>query len=206
MVTKPSQIGITGGIGSGKSLICQIFNRLGIPSYDADLRARWLMDHDPELRASIQREFSNEAYLEDGSLNRDLISKLVFDESTNIEILNSIVHPAVGHDYRLWVEQNNKSVYLLKEAALIFESGSNEWLDEVITVFAPKEMRIERVLIRDPNRDRNQVESIISKQWTEEERQKHADYIIRNDDTTLVIPQVLQIHHELMDRAKDRRS
>lgn len=206
MVTRPMQIGITGGIGSGKSLICQIFNRLGVPSYDADSRAKWMMDHDPELRASIQSEFGHDAYLPDGSLNRDLISKLIFNESPKIEILNRIVHPAVGQDYLLWAEQNNNNAYLLKEAALIFESGSNKLLDRVITVFAPVDIRIERVLTRDRNRDRDQVKSIISKQWPEEERQAHADFIIRNDNTTLVIPQVLKIHHELILQAKNPES
>ncbi len=204
MGIRPYQVGITGGIGAGKSMVCKIFNRLGVPSYDADSRARWLMDHDSGLKASIQKEFGSKAYLQDGSLNRPRLSQLVFGEDSRIDALNQLVHPAVGKDYSLWVTKNQENEYLLKEAALIFETGSEKMLDRVITVFAPEAKRIDRILIRDPNRNRDQIKGIISKQGTEENRQKHADYVIRNDDLSLVIPQVLQIHDELLTvRAKD---
>ena len=206
MTSRPFQVGITGGIGSGKSIICTIFNRLGISSYDADSRARWLMDNDPGIKKNIQQEFGPKAYSQDGLLDRDLISNLVFDDSSKIEVLNSIVHPAVGRDYLAWVENNPQSAYLLKEAALIFETGSDQQLDRVITVFAPESLRIDRVLSRDPHRVKSQVKSIMSKQWTEKQRQKKADYLIHNDETILVIPQVLRIHQELANLAEDRGS
>ena len=206
MIGRPFQVGITGGIGSGKSIICAIFNRLGIPSYDADSRAKWLMDNDPGIMKNIRREFGRKAYGRDGLLDRDMISRLVFDDSSKIEVLNSIVHPAVGRDYLAWVENNGQSAYLLKEAALIFETGSDRQLDRVITVFAPKSMRIDRVLSRDQHRDKSQVKSIMSKQWSEQQRQKKADYIIKNDERILVIPQVLRIHQELANLAEDRGS
>ena len=205
MATKPLEIGITGGIGSGKSIICSIFNRLGIPSYNADSRAKWLTDNDPEVRKAISLEFGDQAYDPGGKLDRKLMAQWVFNQSDKIKTLNQIIHPVVGQDYRNWVS-NQKSAYVLKEAALIFESGSNQQLTAVITVFAPPDLRIKRVLKRDPNRNRDQVEKIISKQWTEENRQEQADYVIYNDGESLVIPQVLTIHDQLMLLANNREA
>ncbi|QSE98088.1 dephospho-CoA kinase [Fulvivirga lutea] len=191
------KVGITGGIGSGKSLICKIFSKLGIPIYDADSRAKWLNNNDPLIREKIIENFGEESYHK-GELNRDYISKIVFNDTAKLELLNSIIHPAVGRDFKNWCEQQN-SPYIIKEAALMFESGSYKALDKVITVSASRELRIERVLKRDPFRDKAQIESIINKQLSEEERLKRSDYVIKNDEHELVIPQVLKLHKELLD-------
>ena len=162
------QIGITGGIGSGKSLICKIFARLSVPIYDADTRAKWLTNNDPEIKEAVINEFGNESFNESG-LNREFISGIVFKNKERLEVLNAIIHPAVGRDYSNWVAQQT-SDYVIKEAALMFESGSYKALDKIITVSAPENIRLQRVLKRDSFRSADQVKSIIDKQLSEKER------------------------------------
>ena len=190
---KPLQVGITGGIGAGKTIIARIFSLLGIPVYDADFNAKWLMSNDKMLIMEIINLFGEEAYYPDGSLNRELISNRAFHSKDLIKSLNSIVHPAVRNHYHEWVEKNTDSPYLLKEAAILFESKAHKELDKVITVSAPAEVRIERTLARDATRTREQVLAIMEKQMPEEEKILLADYVIFNDNSQLIIPQVLAI-------------
>ena len=199
------QIGITGGIGSGKSLICKIFQTLGVPIYDADSRARWLMAQDQELIDQIKASFGKDAYLENGEVNRPYLADRVFKDGEQIKLLNSLVHPKVGEDAIKWSKAwAGKVPYVLREAALLFESGAHKRLDRTITVFAPIEVRIERVLQRDAHRSKEQVEAIIAKQMSEEERQKLASYVILNDESQLLIPQVLRLHHEFLAAHKKK--
>lgn len=196
---KPLQVGITGGIGAGKTIIARIFSLLGIPVYDADSSAKWLMTNDKSLIEEITHLFGKEAYFPDGSLNREFIATQAFLEKDHIKSLNSIVHPAVRKHYHKWVESNTESPYLLKEAAILFESNAHKELDKVITVSAPAEVRIERTLARDAKRSKEQVLAIMEKQMPEEEKILLADYVIYNDDTQLIIPQILAVDSDLRD-------
>ena len=191
---KPIQIGITGGIGSGKSLVCRIFHVLGVPVYDADSQAKKLMTTDGILIDEIKKEFGSLSYDEGGTLNRALISKAVFNEPEKLTKLNSLVHPRVAEDYNRWISEQSGANYCLKEAALMFESESYRLLDKIIVVTAPDEQRIKRVMQRDPQRSRADVENIIKNQMAQEEKNKRADFVIKNDESELVVPHVLKLH------------
>jgi dephospho-CoA kinase len=195
-VKKPLQIGITGGIGSGKSLICRIFLSLGTPIYDADSHAKNLMTTDGILVDQIKKEFGTLSYDEKGSLNRKYLSEAVFNDEEKLRKLNSLVHPRVAVDYDRWLAGIKGKTYVIKEAALLFESGSSKSLDKIILVTAPEEMRVTRVMKRDPHRTRAEVQKIIGNQMTEEEKLKRADIVIRNNETELVVPQVLKLHEQ----------
>ena len=190
----PFQIGITGGIGSGKSLVCKIFSRLGIPVYDADSHAKELMTTDGILISQIKKEFGELSYLGHGGLNRKYLSAEVFSDAGKLERLNGLVHPRVAHHYDMWVQQQAGMVYVVKEAALLVEAGSYKTLDRLIVVSAPESMRIQRVLKRDPQRTEQQVREVMSHQMAEEQKLALADDVIMNDETRLVIPQVLELH------------
>jgi dephospho-CoA kinase len=193
-VVTPLQIGITGGIGSGKSLISRIFNQLGIPVYDADSHAKNLMTTDGILVSQIKKEFGDLAYQADGSLNRVYLGNHVFHDQQRLQVLNNLVHPRVALHFDKWVEHHHGYPYIIKEAALLFEAGSAHQLDRIIVVSAPEELRIRRVLSRDKHRTVDQVKAIVEKQMPEVEKLKRADYIIVNDESKLVIPQVLKLH------------
>jgi len=195
------QIGITGGIGSGKSLIARLFSTMGVPVYDADTRARWLMNHHPPLKKEIQLLFGPESYLPDGLLNRLYMTSQVFNDQEKIARVNALVHPKVGEDYAQWVLAHPTAPYVLKEAALLFESKSYRMLNYTISVVAPIELRIRRVRQRDPHRTEQEVLAIIGKQMREEERQQRADFLLYNDDSQLVIPQVLSLHQQFIREA-----
>lgn len=193
-MTRPLQIGITGGIGSGKSLVSRIFACLGISVYDADSRAKAVMTTDGILISAIRKEFGGLSYHADGSLNREYLARHVFNDPERLEVLNKLVHPRVADDYNRWLREHRSENYVLKEAALLYESGSYKLLDGVITVYAPEGLRIERVLQRDLHRSADQVKAIIRSQMSDEEKVKRADYVIHNDETHMVIPQVLELH------------
>lgn len=200
-MNKPLEIGITGGIGSGKSLVCKIFAKLGTPIYDADSHAKELMTTDGILVSAIKKEFGDLAYHPDGGLNRTYLASHVFNNQEKLDLLNSLVHPRVKVDYERWVEQHARHAYVVKEAALLFEAGSDKQLDAIIVVFAPEEMRINRVLKRDPHRTVDQVRDIIGKQMPEDEKIQRADYVVVNDESRLLIPQVLDLHEKFIRRS-----
>jgi dephospho-CoA kinase len=195
------QIGITGGIGSGKSIVCRIFKALGVPVYDADSRAKSLMTTDGILISQIKKEFGVLSYHSDGTLNREYLAE-AFKDSEKLNLLNNLVHPRVGQDYQVWMREQ-KSPYVLKEAALLFEAKSNLSLDKIIVVSAPEKLRIKRVVQRDPHRNEQQVLDIIRNQLTDEEKVKLADYVITNDESRLVIPQVLELHGKFTSNVFD---
>lgn len=200
-MSKPYLVGITGGIGSGKSIVTKIFSLLGVPIYDADSRAKWLMENDAELIQSIKEAFSDKAYLENGKLNRPWLASEVFSNPEKTELINSLVHPRVGEDGKQWVAANANHPYLMKEAALMYESVSYKELDFVIAVYAPERIRIRRVLLRDVNRSSEDVKNIIARQMPEEEKKRKAQAVIVNDDQRLVIPQVISLHKQLLKSA-----
>ncbi|RAI86931.1 dephospho-CoA kinase [Algoriphagus yeomjeoni] len=195
--TSPILVGITGGIGSGKTTVAKIFSILGIPVYSADDRAKWLMGNDEELKNQIKNAFGSESYLSDSSLNRSFLANEVFSNPDKVKTINSLVHPAVGKDFLTWASQQN-SPYVLKEAALIFETGGEKALDYVINVSSPLKIRIARTLMRDPHRSEEQVNQIINQQLPDEQKNKLADFIIKNTDNKLLIPQALKIHQHLI--------
>lgn len=185
------KIGITGGIGSGKSTICRLFAVLGVAVYNSDSRARNLMQSDPEVISAIRALFGDNAYIH-GSLNRPYIAQLVFHQPDLRERLNHIVHPAVAKDFDQWAEKQ-PGHYVIEEAAILFESGAYRNMDAVVTVSTPEAQRIQRTCLRD-HTDEASVRQRIAAQMSEEERITRADYVIVSDDRTPVIPQVLKLH------------
>jgi dephospho-CoA kinase len=189
------RIGITGGIGSGKSTVAGIFSVLGIPVYNSDDASKRLMAEDENLKRNILESFGESSYV-NGMLNRKYLAAQVFEDSKKLALLNSLVHPATINDARQWMEKQ-KSVYVIKEAALIFESGSNEFLDFVIGVQSPRELRIERALKRD-NVTREEIEARMKLQMDEDEKMKKCNFIIVNDEQQMLIPQVLSLHEKFL--------
>jgi dephospho-CoA kinase len=198
MASRPLQIGITGGIGSGKSLISKIFAVLGIPVYDADSHAKELMTTDGILVSGIKKEFGDLSYHTNGALNREYLAQHVFTNEEKLKVLNALVHPRVAADYDHWVKQQAEVPYVLKEAALLFEAASHKALDKIIVVSAPLELRIKRVLKRDAHRSVEQIKAIVEKQMPEDEKLKRADYIVVNDETQLVTSQVISLHEKFL--------
>jgi dephospho-CoA kinase len=188
------RIGITGGIGSGKSFICNIFRTLGIGIYSADTQAKALMNSDNELRDRIRSLFGDEAYA-GGQLNRSFLAQKVFTNKDLLNALNELVHPVVLKDFEKWCEQQN-SVYILHEAAILFESGLFKRFDKNILITAPEDIRIARVL----ERDKQAIEKIrerIQNQWPADKLIPLADFIIENDNKQLLLPQILKIDQSL---------
>ncbi|MFB9861886.1 dephospho-CoA kinase [Rufibacter immobilis] len=195
------KIGITGGIGSGKSIVCKCFQLLGVPVYDSDTRAKWVMNHDPELREQLISAFGPETFDAQQNLNRPYLSQKVFHNTAELAKLNGMVHPQVRKDFYKWVEQHQQAPYILKEAALMFESNAYTQVDHVLTVSAPLSIRVTRTLQRDLHRNQAEVEAIIHKQLPEEERVRRAQFVLYNDDTQLVLPQVVQLHQNFLQLA-----
>lgn len=198
MKDRPLQVGITGGIGSGKSLVCRIFAAFGIPVYDADLHARRLMTSDRTLVEQIKNIFGPLSYHSDGTLNRSHLSQLTFGNPEQLRKLNELVHPRVAIDYTQWSEANTQHPYVLREAALLYESGSYSSVDKMIVVSAPEELRIQRTISRDPHRTEDDIKKIMKSQWPEAEKIKRADFVIYNDNNHMVVPQVLELHKKLL--------
>jgi dephospho-CoA kinase len=187
------KVGITGGIGSGKSLVCSIFKQLGVPIYDADSRAKLVMVTNSEVIQAIKKLLGNDAYYADGRINNLFISKVVFDNHDLLNQLNAIVHPAVDKDFESWAASQNSKI-VLKEAALLIESGSYKKLDKLIVVTAPENIRIERVF-----RSKEQIQSIISKQLDESVKKSHADFLLINDEQQMLLPQVIEVYNQLIN-------
>jgi dephospho-CoA kinase len=193
------KIGLTGGLGSGKSTIAKVFEVLGIPVYYADTEAKRIMNEDPLLKAEIVRQFGPESYA-DNQLNRPYLSTIVFNNRDKLALLNSIVHPATIRDSKEWINRQS-TPYAIKEAALIFESGSQDSLDYIIGVSAPTHLRIQRAMQRD-QLTREQVQQRMSKQIEEVIKMHLCDFVVYNDEVKPVIPQVLEIHKKLIALAK----
>jgi dephospho-CoA kinase len=184
------KIGVTGGIGSGKSIVSKVFGLLGIPVYYSDVESKKLI-HIPQVQEEIKQHFGAGLFT-GGSLNTKALADIVFTDPARLELLNSILHPRVRTHFIDWVKQQ-ESAYVVKEAAIMFESGAYRDLDHVIAVSAPEKLRIQRVMRRD-NTDEAGVRIRMSRQMTEEERNSRADFIVINDDRHLLLPQVLDLH------------
>lgn len=193
------RIGLTGGIGSGKTTVARIFEVLGIPVYYADIEAKRIMNEDKLLREQLISIFGDEAY-ENDRLNRPYISSVVFENKEKLDQLNAAVHPATISHGESWM-RSQTTTYAIKEAALIFESGVNKHLDYVIGVSTPVRLRVQRTVARDGSTV-EEVHNRIRNQMDEEEKMKLCDFVIINDEQHLVIPQVLTVHEKLLQLAK----
>lgn len=197
-MTKPLQIGVTGGIGSGKSVVCRVFRALGIPVYAADERAKWLTEHDPILKADIQRLLGPSAYDALGRYNRSWVAAQVFADPGLLTQLNGLIHPRVFADTRTWVAQHADSPYVVKEAALMNAAGQGNTLDRVVVVQAPVALRIRRIRQRDPHRSEEEIQHIINRQLPDDQRLQMADYVLENDEVHLLLPQIDALHREFL--------
>jgi len=197
------RVGVTGGIGSGKSTVCSIFSYLGIPVYNADNRAKQLMQEDQDLKKKLRQAFGWDVYTKDASLDRAYLAKIVFNNPAQLKILNAIVHPAVFEDYSKWsVEQAEAGhLYSIKEAALLIESKSYKGLDKLIVVTCPIDIRLERITKRDHIR-KEEVLKRIENQLSDKDRLEYADHIIKNSTQFSLIKQVVQLHRQFVELIK----
>lgn len=193
------RIGLTGGIGSGKSTVSKIFETLGIPVFDADTAAKNIMNEDEGLKLKIKEIFGEEAY-ENGILNRKYLASIVFNDTEKLEQLNALVHPATISMAEKWAMKQT-TPYTVKEAALFFESGSAAGIDYIIGVYAPQHLRIQRVMQRD-NITREEVLARMDKQIDEEMKMKLCDFVLVNDEQHLLIPQVIALHKKFNKLSK----
>lgn len=195
MATKKKIIGITGGIGSGKSVVAKVLTSMGFPVYNSDTRAKELINSNSELISQIKKEFGENIYTERG-LDRKKMASIVFNNPEKLSLLNRLVHPAVGKDFENWVEKQ-KTELVFKEAAILFETGIYKSLDVTIVVTAPLETRIKRVMKRD-SVSQEEVKNRMKNQWSDEEKIKLADFVIDNSGKAMVIPQVKQMINKMI--------
>ena len=196
------KIGLTGGIGSGKTTVAKVFEMLGIPVYYADEAARELMHTNELLKQQLIFHFGNETYFEDGQLNRKHLSSIVFSNKEKLELLNSLVHPATIADAYEWFSKQH-APYVIKEAALLFESGTAEGLDYIIGVTAPPTLRIKRVMDRDAV-TADEVKRRMANQVDEALKIKLCDFVLHNNEQELLLPQVITLHNELIKRSTEQ--
>lgn len=196
-MNRPLVVGVTGGIGSGKSTACRIFNQLGVPVYYADDQGKYLLNTNSQLKAQVIDIFGVESYTSNGTLNRAYLASRVFSDQNELNKLNKLVHPAVAKNFKEWVDQHGSTPIVIKEAALLIENESYKLLDKLITVLAPQKVRIERVLLRDTQRSKTQVEDIIENQIDDKIRSDVSDYLIDNSGIKLLIPQILEVYKKL---------
>ena len=190
-------VGLTGGIGSGKTTIANFFKELGVPIYIADTEAKALMNRSKVIKRKLIALFGDNAY-QNGKLNRDFLSKQIFNNKDLLQKMNAIVHPKVASHFKRWVKKQD-APYVISEAAILFENGSYKKYDYIITVTAPEEVRLKRVMSRD-NSSKEKVKSVMNNQWKDEEKIKLSDYVIQNINLEEAKAQVLQIHQNLLQK------
>lgn len=191
------KIGITGGIGSGKTTVCKVFELLGVPVFYADDVAKSIMHTDPILKSGILEAFGQNSYTQSGELNRSYISSIVFNDKHELEKLNSLVHPAVFRAFDTWVLSPKEASYVIKEAALLYESDAYKMCDQTILVISPIETRISRVKARD-GINAEDIQLRMNRQFSDEQKMKFADHILNNDERQLLIPQIIQLHQQFL--------
>lgn len=190
------RLGITGGIGSGKTSVCRVFHVLGIPCFSADPAAKDIMDSDPEVIRKLNSIAGKDLY-QGGSLDRMELAKLIFNNNSLLSEVNSLVHPLVFQQFNKW-QLEQESPYVIMEAAILFESGAAKLVDRVATVVAPVEERIQRVMSRN-NLGRDQILERMRNQMDDEQRMRLSDYIIHNSENDMIIPAILKIHQDLLN-------
>lgn len=197
MPTNPRLIGITGGIGSGKSTVCKVLEILGNKIYYADDRAKWLMENHLPLANKIKALFGEESF-KNQQLDRPYIAQKAFTNPEKLQSLNEAVHPMVAEDLMQWVMSNKDEKMLFNEAALLFEAGSYKKMNYTILVTAPEEVRLQRVLARDSHRTVSAIKEIMNKQMKDEEKLPLADFVINNDGKSSLIKQVMNVYSKLI--------
>lgn len=190
-------VGLTGGIGSGKTTVAKQFNSLGIPVYIADEEAKKLMNKSKVIKRKLNQLFENNAYV-DGRLNKPFIANIIFNDNTYLKKMNAIIHPRVARHFEKWTLKQ-KAPYVIKEVAILFENGGDKACDFVITVIADKQMRVKRLLERD-HTSKEKIDAIMKNQWTDEEKIKKSDFVINNTTLDYTKKQVLKIHSEILNK------
>ena len=189
-------LGITGGIGSGKTTVCKVFRLLGTPVFEADAVAKGLYDTNHEIRSGLIQLFGEAIYTEKGNLDRKKLASLIFNDDRHLENVNELVHPVVRKEYQKWLEENKNVPYVVHEAAILFESGFYKMMDFALLVTAPDVQRIRRVAARD-GVSREMVIRRMEKQWSEEKKAKLAGKILLNDNKNLILPEIINIDRNL---------
>ena len=188
---KPSLIGITGGMGSGKSTVSKILRHLNYKVYNSDVRGKELIGEVKSIRDQLESIFGDKIF-NNNKLDSKALSRKVFKDDSSLQKINSIIHPEVEKDFNSWIASNSNDKYLFKESALLFETGAFRHLDKTILIIADKDLRIKRVLERDVDRSKKEIENIISKQIDEDEASKLADVILYNNQDDLLLPRVIE--------------
>lgn len=191
----PLKVGITGGIGSGKSMVCAVLKEMGYPVYNSDERAKTIMETSPEVRKQLIAAFGEQTFL-NNQLNRPFLAEAIFNDPAKREQINSIVHPAVRADFQHWTSAQTSSI-VFQESALLIETGGYRLLDFTVLVTAPEELRIRRVLKRDAATSQNDIRSRINSQLSDEEKSKTAGFVIVNDECSLLVPQINELLKKL---------
>lgn len=192
-------VGLTGGIGSGKTTVAEQFLKLGIPVYIADDEAKNLMRRSKVIKRKLIALFGDEAYF-NGELNKPFLANMIFNDKTYLEKMNAIVHPRVSRHFKKWALKQ-EAPYVIKEVAILFENGAQKACDFIITVTAPIEMRIKRLLKRD-NTSESKIEAIMKNQWTDEEKVKYSHFVIVNTELESTKNQVGKIHKKILENLK----
>ncbi|NQY67982.1 MAG: dephospho-CoA kinase [Flavobacteriales bacterium] len=190
------KVGITGGIGSGKSFVCEVFENMGVPIFYADNEAKKINENHPDAITGLKRICGEEIF-EDGVLNKKKLGNIIFSDANILAEVNGLIHPLVKREFLNWAETHSDKSYVIEEAAILFESGASELMDIVITVTSPLELKIERVIARD-SISRELVEERIKNQIEDEERISRSDFVINNDDSEMLLPQIVKIHEEII--------
>ena len=194
-------IGITGGIGSGKSMVCKVFKLLKAPVFEADKVAKELLNTHPKIKSGLIHQFGSKIYTENGTVDRKKLAKVIFNDKTQLKKMNDLVHPVVREEFEKWVTKNDQNTYVIHEAAILFESGFYKMMDYTILVSAPREKRIKWVMERD-GVSRQQVEERMKNQMPEEEKQKLASVVLMNDNHNLLIPKIVEIDKNIREHGK----
>jgi len=194
------QIGITGGIGSGKSTVCKVFKLLGTPVFEADFTAKILVNTNQEIRSGLVHLYGEGIYTRDAGIDRKKLADIIFNDDIERKKVNALIHPAVRNEYRIWLKKQSYK-YVIHEAAILFESGFYNMMDFTILVTSPEEMRIARVVKRD-GVTATQVRERMLKQWSDEKKRELATLEIKNDNTELIIPQIIKIDNHLKEYGK----
>jgi len=189
------KIGLTGNIGSGKTWTCQIFEALGVPVFYADLEARKILNH-PKTAFEISELFGKYLVNKQNEIDRKALAAIVFNDKHELQKLNQLIHPKLRQAFKEWAIQHQTHKYVIQEAAILFENGFDKMMDKNICIAAPKELRLERVIKRDQT-NREEVLARMANQWSDERKEKAADFIVHNDGRQMVLPQILKIHEHL---------
>lgn len=192
-------VGLTGGIGSGKTTVAKAFEALGVPVYIADVEAKALMLRSKVIKRKLIQLFGDKAYI-NGTLNKPLIANVIFNDQTALKKMNAIIHPKVASHFKKWLQKQN-TLYVIKEVAILFENGANKQCDYIITVTAPKDIRLNRVITRDHTTPKK-VTAIMNNQWSDEDKIKQSHFVINNINLSDTHEQVLNIHLQLLKKSQ----